>query len=145
MENLANSDGKVYTCQCIYLHNFYYTIMVDMGLEAEQEIVEPVDGVIDIILLIVIPLVGMGVIFPFLMVYFDAKDYKKIEDNFYGVDDLTCAKLERAMDYLCLQQVYYNEIEIQKYYELEKGVFRAGSWTSFKIYNRRLNPYFNIF
>ena len=126
------------------MHNFYYSLIIDTSLEEVIVPEELANEILDEFLAIVVPMIAVGIVVPLIMVYCDAKDYKKIEDNFYGVDDLTYAKLERALDYLCTQQVYYNEIEISKYHELDEGVFRPGSWTSFAIFNRRLNPYCNI-
>lgn len=90
-------------CRCSYLTNFYYTVItdLDLALNAKQAVnSEKTRGVLYAVL---IPLGLIGLFMPIIMIILDQRDYQRIEDNIYPVDDYTIAKLERARDYLCKQ------------------------------------------
>lgn len=74
------------------MHNFYYALITDQGRSIIEPIIEQDINHLEI-LAIAIPLIFIGLVFPCVMVFLDAYDYQKVEDNFYAVDDLTIAKL----------------------------------------------------
>ena len=131
------------TCTCSYITNFYYTMLTDL---TRERIIPRVfqNETHSILYAIQIPLILIGIIFPCLMIFMDAKDYQNVEDNVYPVDDLTIAKLERARNKLCKQEIYYNEKEISRYLKLEENDFRSGSCIAFMAFHRTLHPYFSL-
>ena len=143
-EQKENFTLNTIACTCQYVTNFYYTVVTDTNLARKQpkDIQDETHFVLG---LIFIPLVLVGLVFPCIMVYLDAQDYQGVEDHIYPVDDLTIAKLERARNYLCKQQIYYNEKEIARYMELNDGDFRSGSAIAFATFHRTLHPYFSLF
>ena len=124
--------------------NFYYTMMTDL---TRERIVPRVyqNETHAILYAIQIPLILIGLTCPCLMIFLDSRDYQNVEDNVYPVDDLTIAKLERARDKLCKQEIYYFEKEIAGYLKLEENDFRSGSCVAFSQYHSTLHPYFSLF
>ena len=74
------------------MQNFYYSIITDRNLVLDRPQVYQ-DTTHYILLAVIIPLILIGFFMPILMVYLDASDYNKVEDNYYKVSEEMVGKL----------------------------------------------------
>ena len=138
-------DGDNYiTCTCSDVTSNYYTLLNDLTRLQYNPYV-PQNTTHESLLIIQLFLIVFGILMPCVMIVLDSTDYQNVEDNVYPVDDLTIAQLELARNALCKQEVYYREMEIAKYMQLDANEFRSGSGVAFMTFHRTLHPLFSLF
>lgn len=130
------------TCTCSEVKNFYYAVITDRNLKEIKEI-EPQNTTHNIILLVTIPLLIIGLVGPCIMVALDQHDYSQVEDNVYEVTRRTALTLQQVRHKLMVQEIYYKEKEISRYWKLSE--FRSASFTALSTFHRTLHPYFSLF
>lgn len=62
-----------------------------------------------------LPLITIGVLMPCVLFKLDERDHKKLEINAFDTDFLTLEKFKKARSKSCLEEVFFNEKEIQWY------------------------------
>ena len=67
------------------------------------------------IALIVIPLAIMGLCCPCVLLWFDKRDYEDLEMDIYDIDQDVAVHMAKLRNAVCVQEVYYNFKEIEKY------------------------------